>query len=275
MNIYLSNSFLMCILFSFRNLKYLKSLKLKNNLNFLAFVVCNTDLSFINQNLTLSKNLLDSIKTTDLKKIEPFKQKTSIKIIKKFYPNKILKVKEDLLISEQFSNKIVFDEKKSILLFLSLILLFLFLFTMHEITINKYILKQKLKTDFKLKQPFGNFIRIKILQKVLQDLKEAFVFNNIIYLDQINKNRERNTVSFCCKHHFLDIKKDEKVILTKDFTDFLLYAGMKGIVKKVLLYQKLEIIFFYNSQSCDSLTKQKLYKFQTSFIKESDLFSKK
>ena len=50
---------------------------------------------------------------------------------------------------------------------------------------------------------------------------------------------------------------------------------MTEIVKKVLLNQKLEITFFYNSQSCDSLTEQKLYKFQTSFRKKNDLFSKK
>ena len=126
-----------------------------------------------------------------------------------------------------------------------------------------------------MKQIFGNFTRIKILQKVLQNFKEVFVFNNFIYLNQVNKNREENTVSFCCKHYFLDVKKEEKVILTKDFPDLFLYIGMTGIVNKVLLNQKLEVIFFYNAEYCDVFTKQKLYKFQTSIIKEADLFSKK
>ena len=105
-----------------------------------------------------------------------------------------------MLISDRFSNKIVFDEKEFILLFLSLILLFLFLFTIYEISKNIPILKQKLKTDsflkikqklktdFILKQFFGNFTRIKILQKVLQNLKEVFVFNKFISLDRINDN---------------------------------------------------------------------------------------
>ncbi len=295
MNIYLSNSFLILILFL--NPYCLKSSKLKKNLTFLAFIVCKPDLPFIKQDYTLNKNLLDSNKITDLTKIKPFSQKTSNKIIKTFYPNKMLKVKEDLSRSDQFYNKIVFDEKKFILLFLYLTLLFLF--TTYEITKNRPILKQKLKSDsfskikqksksdsflkikqklksnFRLKQPFGNFTRVKILEKVLQKLKEIFVFNNFISLDKINKNWEENTVSFCCKHYFLDVKKQQKVILTKDFPALLLYAGMTGIVNKVLLNQKLEIIFFYNSQSCDRLTKQKLYNFQTSFIREADLFSKK
>lgn len=76
MNIYLSNYFLILILFSFENFYCLKSSKLKKNLTFLAFVVCNTDFSLINPDLNLNKNLLDSNKITDLKKIEPFGQKT-------------------------------------------------------------------------------------------------------------------------------------------------------------------------------------------------------
>lgn len=245
MNIYLSNLFLTCI-------------------------SCKPEIFLLINEITLNTNLLQSKNVMNLKKVQKISQKTSNKIITTYYPKKLLKVKEDLLISNQFDNKIVFDEKTIILLSL----LFLFLFTMYEVTENKHILKQKFKSNFRLKQSFGNFTKLQMLEKILQKLKDFFVLNNFIYLDQINKNREENTVCFYCKHYFLDVKKEQKVILTKDFPDFLLFAGMTGVVKKVLLNQKLEIVFFYNSQDCDSFTKQKLYNFQTSVIKEADFFIK-
>lgn len=62
--------------------------------------------------------------------------------------------------------------------------------------------------------------------------------DHFIYLDRIQENREENTVFVSCRHFFMDIKKGDLVILTKNVPDFGIYSGMLGEVVKVLINQR-------------------------------------
>ena len=63
-------------------------------------------------------------------------------------------------------------------------------------------------------------------------------------MEKIREQREENTFTFSCKHYFLEIKKNDIVILTRDFPVLSLFAGTKGIVGRVVLHQQLEFTFF-------------------------------
>lgn len=78
-----------------------------------------------------------------------------------------------------------------------------------------------------------------------------------------------------CRHFFIDIKIHDFIVVTQDLPEFSLYLGMRGTVKKVLLHQKLEIQFFYDSTFFDSWAKKELLKFESFLIKEEDFYKKK
>lgn len=91
-------------------------------------------------------------------------------------------------------------------------------------------------------------------------------------MDKVRDHEKEKTVILSCRHFFLDVKKHESLLVTKDLPEFDLYSGMKGSVERVLLYQRLEVKFFYDSSLFDPWIKKKLSKYQSLLIKEKDFF---
>jgi hypothetical protein len=62
----------------------------------------------------------------------------------------------------------------------------------------------------------------------------------------------------------------------RNVADFGIYLGMVGKVEKVLIHQRLDISFFYDSRFSSPIIKSKLCSYPTFIIKNNDfVFSKK
>lgn len=48
-------------------------------------------------------------------------------------------------------------------------------------------------------------------------LTQNFLNNEFIYSDRIQGRRDENEILYSCGHMFLDVKKNNVLILTKDF----------------------------------------------------------
>jgi len=107
MNPYFSNIFLCLICSFFENANFRKNLQIEKNLPFLGFMIYNIDTTFLSN--SPEKNSIDvtSLILTQKKLIStPYKNQT--KIIKTFYPKKILKLKietkSDFILRDFFFN---------------------------------------------------------------------------------------------------------------------------------------------------------------------------
>lgn len=201
-----------------------------------AFPLCLhvQDLKKININTVFIYPNSEMVTIKNLTKLKPLSQNRSNKIITTFYPRKLLQVKEQVFVNNHY---------ESLLLFYFFISLLLFLFTIYKLFKKEDLSKQAFQES---KQIFG---------KTIGEISEIFIINEFIFHEKIEDNRRKNTVSYCCKHYFLDLKKNETVVVTRDFPEYSIHAGMKGVVNKVLLNQKMEITFFSNSNLPNILIK--------------------
>lgn len=113
-------------------------------------------------------------------------------------------------------------------------------------------------------------IKLKSLQKVSTIVLSSSAFsvsslfiNEFVYMEKVKENREENTLTLSCKQYFLDIKKNDIVVLTRDSPTLFLYAGMQGIVDRVLLHQQLEVTCFTTTNLPEIIPKILLNKYQT------------
>lgn len=179
------------------------------------------------------------------------RQKCKYEIITKHYPRKLLKVTEKQSIR-------FFHQEKLLKMLLLLFLLFIFFILVKKVL--KEILQADPNTNLNLKQKIGSkgdskvktTLRLKMKLGYLNDfliktgallLQKVLLMDHLIYLDKIQKNRDENTVFASCRHFFVDIKKGEAIILTRNLPEFGIYLGMCGQVEKVLVNQRLEIGF--------------------------------
>jgi len=229
----------------------------------------------------------------------------STRIIDTFYPKKLLRVKQNQSIVDVPSKEItlfVFDQRKII----GFAIFFLLSFSIYNFFKKKNVLKQKLYKNFfrkiyvfskkhfilKLKERFFSK-----LMDYLKDLSQAqvreklkrlekrsttvlsssayslslFFINEFIYMEKVQENREENTLTLSCKHYFLTIKKNDIVVLTRNFPTLSLSAGTQGIVDGVLLHQKLEVTFFTTTNLSEIVPKFSLEKYQTSLVRKEDI----
>jgi len=113
------------------------------------------------------------------------------------------------------------------------------------------------------------------MKQVYFFFREAFVINELIYLNKIKEHEEENSVILVCKHFFLDVRKRDILLVTKDLPEHDLYVGMKGYVEKLVLHQKVEVKFFYDSLLVNPWAKQKLVRYESFLIKERLFYQKK
>ena len=237
--------------------------------------------------------------------------KNSFNIVETFYPKVLLKVKPNQnLVENQYIEVFIFDKTKIIVFalfcFFSTILYEYFKKSILKETLRKKLLKDTglgLKKDFLLKlrnfsfleflNSLQNFFDASIWAKVkdlvsrkpLQKLypillnyslsivnQDSFFVNEYIFMDKVNEQREESTFTLSCKHYFLFLKNNDIIVLTRNIPAFSLFAGTKGVVNRVFLHQKLEITFFTTSNLPEIVPKFVLSRYQTSIIKESDLF---
>lgn len=230
--------------------------------------------------------------------------KNSTQLIEKYYPKGVLRVKQnipEILYNE--TTLVVFDEKKII----GFAFFCLFSFFIYNFFKNKIVLKQKLniklfiKIDFLKKKDFLLKLKERFFSKLLEDLEQFFkaqigvklkslykvrttflnsssgsltslFVNEFVYMEKVKENREENTLTLSCKHYFLDIKKNDIVVLTRDFPTLFLSAGMEGVVDRVVLPQQLEVTFFTTTNLPGMIFKTLLFQYQTSLVKKEDLF---
>ena len=100
-------------------------------------------------------------------------------------------------------------------------------------------------------------------------LTQNFLNNEFIYSDRIQGRRDENKILYSCGHMFLDVKKNDILILTRDFLNLHLYVGMKAIVRKVLLCERVEVVFFHDPTLANPWARGKLLKYETTLIKEN------
>lgn len=230
--------------------------------------------------------------------------KNSTQLIKKYYPKSVLQVKQNqniLNVESKDITLVVFDEK----IIIGFAIFCLFSFFIYNFFKNKFVLKQKLNTklfrkiDLFLKKDFLLKLKERFFSKLLENLEQFFkaqirlklkslykvsvwssstlnvsslFFNEFVYSEKVNENREQNSLTFSCKHYFLDVKKNDVVVLTRDFPTLFLSAGMEGIVNRVVLHQQLEVTFFTTTNLPEMIPKILLFKYQTSLVKKEDLF---
>lgn len=237
--------------------------------------------------------------------------KNSFRIVETFYPKALLKVKPNQnIVENQYIEVFTFDKTKIIVFALfcifSTILYEFFKKRILKETLRKKLLKDTglgLKKDFLLKLRKFSFLKFlnslqnffdasiwfkvkdlvnrKPLQKLYPILlnyslsivnQDSFFVNEYIFMDKVNEQREESTFTLSCKHYFLEIKNNDIIVLTRDFPAFSLFAGTKGVVDRVFLHQKLEITFFTTSNLPEIVPKFVLSRYQTSIIKENDIF---
>ena len=211
--------------------------------------------------------------------------KNSNKIITKYYPKSSLKVKPTPFIEH---NDFIF-----LLFFLLFFLFFLFLnllkkskspnlqeklqtdsgsnpdFTLKKRMKSRNKLKLRLKIKAKVKNYFDTLFKVSTLV-----LRDALVPNEYVYIDKVKENEQDNSIFLVCRHLFIDIKIHNFILVTKDFPEFGIYSGMRGAVKKVLVHQKIEVQFFYDSTLFAPWAKKKLSAFESFLIKEFDFYRK-
>lgn len=134
-------------------------------------------------------------------------------------------------------------------------------------SLTKFLLKEKMKSknQLKLKQKLkiSNKLQdyIKTVLKVSTFIfRETFVFNETIYLDKVKENERANSLFLSCKHFFIDVRKNDIILVTKNLPEFGLYLGMKGLVERVLIHQRLEVNFFYERSLLTPWAKKELVK---------------
>lgn len=130
-------------------------------------------------------------------------------------------------------------------------------------------LKQKLKTSTKIKEWVKDLVKVSSFI-----FREAFVYPDTIYMDKVAKHERENTVILLCSHCFLDIKKNDILVVTKNLPDFDLHSGMKGCVEKVLIHQRIEVKFFYDFLLFSPLLTNQLIQYDHFLIKEKDFYKK-
>ncbi len=192
------------------------------------------------------------------------------------------------IIEKSDSNKIFFDKNYLFYFFI----VFFFVLTI-IFALNPKLLKNfKTKVSLKRRSFFKNKFKFKLKKNIVLKNKTDFFYKNIlkfltlilntfildnsIYQEQINKKIEEDeeSISFCCKHYFLNLEEGETLILTENFPEFKLFAGMSGQVKKVFFHQKVELVFYSSCRFYTSSQDGQKYDFskcQTCFIKKSDL----
>lgn len=97
-------------------------------------------------------------------------------------------------------------------------------------------------------------------------LTQNVLNNKFIYSDKIQGRKDENEILYSCGHLFLDVKKNDILILTKDFLNLHLYVGMKAVVQKVLLCERLEVVFFHDPTLANPWARDKLLKYETTLI---------
>lgn len=272
--------------FDKNNTFFIKKFKIYQNDFFLGFCIINEKIDLRLANKTFVKGLpgLEPVSIVPRNWIR-IEVKSPNKIITKYYPKSILKVKPTPLFKLKDFLLYLF------LLFFLLLLFFLFLNwlkkskspDLQEKLQNEpdFILKNKMKSQNKLKIKLK--LRLKISAKIKNYfdtllkvgtlvLREALVSNEYVYNDKINDHERDNSIFLVCRHFFIDIKIHYFIIVTKDLPEFGLYSGMKGSVKKVLVHQKIEVQFFYDSTLFAPWAKQKLLSFESFLIKEYDFY---
>lgn len=132
--------------------------------------------------------------------------------------------------------------------------------------------KKKFKTKSKERLQIKSGSIVKTLTKIISQI---FLNNDFIYIDKVQEKKKQDKIRFSCKHFFLNIKKNDIVILTKDFPKFHLYVGMKALVEEVLLHQRVEIVFLFEPTLCNPSLRNKLLKSETLLIKEKSFLLKK
>lgn len=236
--------------------------------------------------------------------------KNSFHIRETFYPKALLKVKSNQnIVENQYIDVFVFDKTKIIVfaLFCTFSMVFYEFFKkiILKETLRKELLKDTgldLKKDLLLKLRKNSFLKFldtlqdffdastwskvkdlvnrKPLQKLYPivlnysvsiAIQDSFFFNEYIFMDKVNEQREESTFTLSCKHYFLSVKKNDIIVLTRDFPAFSLFAGTKGVVDRVFLHQKLEITFFTTSNLPEIVPKFVLSRYQTSIVKENDI----
>lgn len=79
----------------------------------------------------------------------------------------------------------------------------------------------------------------------------------------------------CCTHYYLDLKRNDLLVITQDFPKLGIYTGMIGRVEKVGKHQKAELLFILTSQVSKTWTRYELNQVSVCFIKEDHNILKK
>lgn len=167
-----------------------------------------------------------------------------------------------------FSNKNLY---KAFLLFFILFLIYFLILKLNQLKFRNH-LKIKLKTKQLFKEKFlFFFFNNSSTKTICTVITNFFLDNPYIFIDKIIEKKKENSLVLLCQHSFLNPQPEEEVVLSRDFTKFNLCAGTEGIIRKVLINQKVEVEFFKDSFYKNVFLKNHLLKFEYSLVKKQDL----